>query len=60
MSSTPYWHCRDAETACAAESELHLTIRVPPWLSALQVLVQVTVHVAPEAQVTLDPAPAET
>jgi hypothetical protein len=38
-------------------SVAHLTINVPPWLSALQVPVQSTVHVAPEAQVTVDPGP---
>jgi hypothetical protein len=37
-----------------------LTIRVPPWFSALQVLVQVTVQVAPEPQVRLEPALADT
>ncbi len=30
---------------------------VPPWFSALHVLVQVTVQVAPDAHVTLEPAP---
>jgi hypothetical protein len=33
---------------------------VPPWFSALQVLVQVTVHVAPDPQVSVEPAPAVT
>jgi hypothetical protein len=30
MGDDLYWHCRDAVTACAAESAAHRTISVPP------------------------------
>jgi hypothetical protein len=55
-----YWHCRDAATDCAAASEAHWTMSVPPWFSALQVPLQVTVQVAPDWHVTVEPAPAVT
>jgi hypothetical protein len=42
-------------TGLGAASPAHLTLRVPPWLLALQVLVHVTMHFAPDPQVTLLP-----
>ncbi len=55
-----YWHCREAATEVGAESDEHFTLSVPPWLLALHVPVQVTVHKAPDAQATLEPAPTVT
>jgi hypothetical protein len=59
-SGRRYWHWRDAVTTCAAVSDVHLTISVPLWFDALHVPVQVTVHVAPDPHVTLDPPPTVT
>jgi hypothetical protein len=53
-------HCRAVATETGDESEAHFTFSVPPWFWALQVPVQVTVQVAPDAQLTLDPAPTVT
>jgi hypothetical protein len=59
-SQVVHEHCRETLTAWAAESEAHLTRRVPPWFWALHVPEHVTEHVAPAAHVTLEPAPTAT
>lgn len=47
-------------TDTGAASDEHLTLSVPPWLLAVHAAEQVTVHEAPDAQLTLDPAPTVT